>query len=82
MQRTRRFGVAGLFFAIARSGLLERHKLDLFTLERLETGNALDAVARTANAMTTNDQIAFALVAAFLAVIAWWIQIQEKYTQP
>lgn len=32
--------------------------------------------------MTTNDLIAFSLVTAFLAVIAWWIQIQEKYTQP
>lgn len=27
----------------------------------------------------TNDIIAYALVAAFLAVIAWWIHIQEKY---
>lgn len=32
--------------------------------------------------MTTNYIIAFALVAAFLAVIAWWIHVQEKYTQP
>lgn len=31
--------------------------------------------------MTTNDIIAFALIIAFLAVVVWWLYIQDKYSQ-